>query len=54
MKGFFLLGIVLVLIGITDNIYSWLTPLTPVGAAFDGSLIFVGAYLMFSKHGRGR
>ena len=46
MKSFVLLGLALVLIGLTDNVYSWLTPLTPQGAAFDGILCVAGGYLI--------
>jgi len=41
------LGYALVIVGLTDNVWSWLTPLNAAAAAFDGLLILGGAYLIF-------
>lgn len=46
-----LLGIVLLLVGFTDNLWSWLTPLNATGAVFDSILILAGAYLLFRPAG---
>lgn len=47
MSPITVVGWLLIIVGFTDNMFSWLTPLTSSGAAFDSIIILVGGFFAF-------